>query len=567
MIAQTPILSGEMHYPRVPRAYWDARLRMAHAMGLDAISTYVFWNVHEPAPGAYSFEGENDVAEYVRAAARIGLGVVLRPGPYVCAEWDLGGLPAWLLGDDRIALRTLDEGYMQPVRRWLKRLGEELAPLQRSHGGPILAVQLENEYGAFGEDRSYLEAMRVALNDAGFGESPYYTIDQPQDLARGSLPDLPIAATFAPGDPERDLGMLRALRPEGPLICGEYWAGWFDHWGEPHQRTDASRQARDLEWMLKRGCSANIYVFHGGTNFGFWNGANAADVSSYQPDTTSYDYDAALDEAGRPSSKYFAFRDVVARVRGIKARPVPEAPQTIEIPEFRLDEFATVEGLLSNPIACDTPRPMESFGQSFGYVLYRTTLADRGDGPLELEGMRDYAVVSLDGRVAGHLDRRLHETALQLCVPHEGAELDILVENGGRVNYGRQIDGERKGIEGAVRWSGRELRGWHAYSLPVEDLRPLRFTARAGSAPGFWRGTFELDEPGDTFMDLRSLGKGAFWVNGRNAGRFWKVGPQGSLYVPGVWLKRGANEVVAFDLFDSVPRLCGRSNPVWMPSP
>jgi beta-galactosidase len=566
VISQTPLLSGEMHYPRIPRAYWEARLKMAYAMGLDAVSTYVFWNVHEPAPGTYDFSGENDVAEYVRAAARAGLAVVLRPGPYVCAEWDLGGLPAWLLAGETVALRTLDEGYMRPVRRWLKRLGEELAPLQRSRGGPILAVQLENEYGAYGDSKAYLEAMCEALDDAGFAESPYYTIDQPGDLARGSLPGVPIAATFAPGDPERDLGMLRALRPDGPLICGEYWAGWFDHWAEPHQRTDGARQAQDLEWMLRHGCSANIYMFHGGTSFGFWNGANASDTAPYQPDTTSYDYDAALDEAGRPTEKYRAFRDVVARERGVEPRPVPEAPHTIEIPAFELDTFAPLEDLLTNPVACDIPKPMESFGQSLGYILYRTTLADAGEGRLELAAMRDYAVVLLDGEVVGHLDRRLGETSISLAVTRPGMRLDVLVENGGRINYGPKLLDERKGIGAAVRWDGRELHDWQAFTLPLDDLQALAFDTPSARAPGFWRGMFDVGEPADTFIDVRSLGKGALWINGRNAGRFWNVGPQRSLYVPGVWLRQGANEAVAFDLFDSARSLCGRCDPIRTPT-
>ncbi|HTA40727.1 MAG TPA: beta-galactosidase family protein, partial [Candidatus Acidoferrales bacterium] len=543
MISEEPLLCGEMHYPRIPRAYWEARLKMAHAMGLDAVSTYVFWNLHEPVPGTFDFSGESDVAEFVRTAARMGLAVVLRPGPYVCAEWDLGGLPAWLFAGEAVALRTADEAYMRPVRRWLARLGEELAPLQRSRGGPIFAVQLENEYGAFGESKAYLEAMRDALDAAGFGESPYYTVDQPGDLARGSLPGIGVAATFAPGDPERDLGMLHALRPNQRLICGEYWAGWFDHWAEPHQRTDRERQVQDLEWMLRHDCSVNIYMFHGGTSFGFWNGANATEKLPFQPDTTSYDYDAALDEAGRPTEKYRAFRDAIARVRGVEPRPIPESPRTVEIASFQLNDFAPLDGLLRDPVVCDVPPAMERLGQSLGYVLYRTTLEDAGEGTLDFEWMRDYAVVLLDGEVAGHLDRRLGGTSVRIAATRPGMTLDVLVENGGRINYGPKLLDERKGI-GAARWSGRELRGWQAFSLPLDDLRPLRFDAGRSRAPGFWRGMFDVDEPADTFIDVRSLGKGALWINGRNAGRFWNVGSQGSLYVPGVWLKPGRNEAV-----------------------
>ncbi|MBV8148023.1 MAG: beta-galactosidase, partial [Candidatus Eremiobacteraeota bacterium] len=315
MIGPEPIVSGEMHYPRIPRDYWRARLEMAHAMGVDAISTYVFWNVHEPRPGLYDFHGERDVGEYVRLAAACGLDVILRPGPYVCAEWDFGGLPAWLLNAPDLRIRTTAESFMRPVRTWLQRLGQELAPLQRAYGGPIVAVQLENEYGAYGEDTAYLHALRAALDAAGFGVSPYYTIDQPRDLARGALPDLPMAATFAPGDPERDLAELRRLRAQSPPICGEYWAGWFDRWGEPHQQRDEAQQARDLAWMLENRCSLNLYMLCGGTNFGFFNGANASADEAYAPVTTSYDYLAAIDEAGRPTRKYFSFRDAIARQR------------------------------------------------------------------------------------------------------------------------------------------------------------------------------------------------------------------------------------------------------------
>jgi beta-galactosidase len=315
--------------------------------------------------------------------------------------------------------------------------------------------------------------------------------------------------------------------------------------------------------MLEHDCSVNIYMFHGGTSFGFWNGANSSDTQPYQPDTTSYDYDAALDEAGRTTQKYFAFRDVIARERGIVPRPVPEPPRTMEIAAFELTAFAPLDGLLANPVLCDAPMPMETFGQSLGYVLYRTTLPDAGEGVLEFEWVRDYAVVSLDGAVAGHLDRRLGEAAISLAVPRPGMQLDVLVENGGRINYGPKLLDERKGI-GAVRWAGRELRGWQAFMLPLDDLRPLRFDEPSSRSPGFWRGMFEVDELADTFIDVRSLGKGALWINGRNAGRFWSVGPQGSLYVPGLWLRMGTNEAVAFDLFDSQRSLCGRRDQVWI---
>jgi len=547
VIAEGQFFCGEMHYPRVPREYWRARLELAYAMGLDAISTYVFWNLHEPQPQRYDFTGGNDVAEYVRLAGECGLSVVLRPGPYVCAEWDLAGLPAWLLADSSVRLRTANEAYMTPVRRWLRRLGKELAPLQRSQGGPIVAVQLENEYGAFGDSKAYLWAMRTALDEAGFGESPYYTIDQPGDVERGALDEVAIASTFAPGDPERDLAILRELRPLQRPICGEYWAGWFDHWGEPHQQRDDAQQIRDVQWMAQTDCSFNVYMLCGGTNFGFTNGANASEREPYAPVTTSYDYSAAIDEAGRPRQKYYAFRDAIAAARKTAPRAVPSLPHIVEIAEFALTESASLDDLLRDPLLRERPEPMEALGQSFGFVLYRTELADPSAGLLEIDAVRDYATVMVDGTICGHLDRRIGSTGLNLESHGAGATLDILVENCGRVNYGPMLHGERKGIERSVLFNGSELLGWQVFSLPLVDLSALAFAEGTRRVPAFFRGAFELSETHDTFFDMRGFGKGVLFVNGHNLGRYWSLGPQDALYVPGAWLRRGANEAIVFE--------------------
>jgi beta-galactosidase len=567
MIPGRRIISGEMHYARIPREYWRDRLRMARAMGLDTTSTYVFWNKHEPRRGVYDFAGENDVAAYIRIAQEEGLDVILRPGPYVCAEWDFGGLPAWLLEED-VLVRTLHESYMQPVRAWLRRLGAEVANLQRAHGGPIVAVQLENEYGAFGNERAYLLALRDALTDAGFGVSPMFTIDQPKDLQAGSLDELPIAATFAPGNPQREFEHVRALRSQAPLLCGEYWAGWFDHWGEPHHRLDDEQQARDLEWMLREGCSVNLYMFHGGTNFGFWNGANSSQAHPYQPDTTSYDYDAALDEAGRPTAKYFQFREIVARQTGIAPPPVPESPQTIEIAEFPLARTcALLDADLGDAVENDRALTMEALGQSFGCVLYRTMLEGPLDGELHVDAVRDFAAIALDGIAVAYLDRRLGESKARVKTASDRVRLDILVENCGRINYGPDLPYERKGITRGVYLDGRELRGWRMYCMPLHDPRGFAFASAKVNAPALYRGTMYVERPGDTFVDVSSLGKGALWVNGRNAGRFWNIGPQNALYVPGVWLRPGENDVIALDLLprDSrgTPSLRGIPRAAW----
>jgi beta-galactosidase len=547
VIVDRQFFSGEMHYPRIPREYWRTRLEMAYAMGLDAVSTYVFWNLHEPRPEHYDFAGHNDVAEYVRLAADCGLSVVLRPGPYVCAEWDLGGLPAWLLADPNMQLRTAHDTYMVPVRRWLRRLGQELAPLQRSRGGPIVAVQLENEYGAFGSDASYLSALRTILDEAGFAQSPYYTIDQPGDVERGALADVGIASTFAPGDPERDLKILRELRPLQRPICGEYWAGWFDHWGEPRQQRDDAQQIRDVEWMAQTDCSFNIYMLCGGTNFGFTNGANGSEREPYAPVTTSYDYLAAIDEAGRPRPKLYAFRDAIAAARQTKPRPLPVAPQTMTVEEFALAESASLEALLGDAVRRERPEPMEAFGQSFGFVLYRSTLDVSSAGLLEIDAVRDFATVLLDGTVCGRLDRRTGSSGLNLDAHRAGATLDILVENCGRINYGPLIGDERKGIERSVRFNGNELLGWQIFALPLDDLSALPFTTQTRAVPAFFRGTFQIAETHDTFFDMRAFGKGVLFVNGRNLGRYWSVGPQHALYVPGTWLRPGTNEAIVFE--------------------
>lgn len=547
MIGDAQIISGEMHYPRIPRAAWRDRLRMARAMGLNAISTYVFWNLHEPLPGVYDFTGAADVAAFIREAQAQGLAVILRPGPYVCAEWDFGGLPAWLLAGDPVAIRTTDERYMEPVRRWLRRLGEEVAPLQRAYGGPIVAVQLENEYGAFGCDRAYLEAMRTALDDAGFGRSPYFTIDQPDDLARGALPDLPVGVTCAPGKLRDAIAASRAFRPEQRPFCAEYWAGWFDHWGEPHETRDDDMQADDLAWLLREGHSVNIYMFHGGTNFGYWNGANTNDDLPYQPTTTSYDYLAALDEAGRPTPKYNLFRRTIERVTSVAPPPIPPAPRTIAVAPFLLSEAASLDAILVRPVRSPVPRTMESIGAAYGYALYRTKLGP-GDGLLQVEGLHDYAVISVDGRVVGSLDRRRNESVMALAVGAGGARLDILIENSGRINYGPHLSSDRKGITGEVRWGRMALRDWEIFALSGDDRSSLRYEQRRIDGPAFYRGWFEMETPADTFLDVRELGKGTLWVNGQHAGRFWRIGPQHSLYIPGSWMHAGRNEVVAFDL-------------------
>jgi len=554
-----------MHYARIPREYWRDRMRKARAMGLNTIATYVFWNLHEPRPGVFNFSGQLDVAAFVKTAQEEGLYVLLRPGPYVCSEWDLGGMPAWLLADPNIVLRSPDPQFMNPAREFLKKLGEQLAPLQASHGGPIIGVQVENEYGSFGKDAKYMDDVRNAIVAAGLSEVPLFTADGPDRLAFGTLPDVQAAINFGPGDAQRAFSMVAKFRPDGLRMNQEYWDGWFDAWGKPHETTNAEREARELDWMLGQGFSVNLYMFHGGTTFGFMNGANFD--RAYSPQTTSYDYNSPLDEAGAPTQKFFMFRRVIAdHLDAEKLPPLPpEIPRT-EIPEFTLTESSSLWANLGAPREIHDPQPMEMLGQSYGYILYRTTLRGPANGELAIHELHDYAQIYLDSRLIGTLDRRHNEDHLPLNVSSGTHTLDILVENTGRINFGPKIRDDRKGITQSVTLGDAPLTGWQAFCLPMDDFHAVRFSPRTPQTtdgPAFYRGYFDVSQTGDTFLDMRAIaGKGAVWVNGHALGRYWNIGPQQTLYLPGPWLKKGRNEVIFFDLFPrtSPPQLRGITN-------
>ncbi len=545
------VISGEMHYPRTPRAYWRQRLRMARAMGLNTITTYVFWNVHEPQPGVYDFSGNNDVAEFVREAQQEGLYVILRPGPYVCAEWEFGGYPSWLLKDHETVVRASDPKFMVPAAKWIARLGKELAPLQIGNGGPIILTQVENEYGSFGSDHAYMEQIHKLLVDAGFTRSQLYTADGPEQVSNGSLPELPVGINFGgeeEGAAEQAFTKLKEVRPNGPFINSEYWAGWFDHWGADHANTHADKQAGNLQWMLSHGYSVSFYMFHGGTSFGFMNGANSDGKGSYEPDVTSYDYDSALDESGRPTPKYFTFRDIIAKSTGVTPPPVPEVAAAIQTPKTKFVEAASLWKNLPAPLRSEHPLSMEDIDQSYGYILYRTKLKSDAQGELVIDQLHSYAQVYLDGKLIGTLDRRLNQDRLTLPPVGGDAQLDILVENTGRVNFGKAIGGERAGITNQVTLAGKELTGWEIYSLPMTDPSALKFSNEACEGACFYRGNFELSALGDTFLNTSEFAKGQLWLNGHNMGRIWSVGPQKTLYAPAPWLLKGRNDVVVFDL-------------------
>jgi beta-galactosidase len=606
------ILSGELHYSRIPREYWRARLKMARAMGLNTIATYVFWNVHEPTPNRFDFSGNADLAEFIREAQQEGLYVILRAGPYSCAEWEFGGYPAWLLKDPRMstALRTNDLAFMVPVERWINRLAKEVAPLQIGHGGPILITQVENEYGSFAQKdnpppdptHAYMTHMRDIFLRAGFTASLLDTVDGGDELPAGGVPGVFTGVNFGTGQHQSEMDKLAAFQPGKPLLVTEYWPGWFDYWGHPHQTRPLQAQLEDLDYILAHGSGINLYMFHGGTSFGFMSGANLNN-GNYLPQVTSYDYGAPLDEAGHPTPKFLAFRKIFAKYATCASGtgeaclpPIPEPPPVITIPTITLDEFTYLWVNLPKPIQSDTPKPMEQFDQAYGYILYRHQLPAAVSGNLVLDELHDYAQIYLDGNLAGKLDRRDKQSTLAITTSGP-ASLDILVENSARINFSPAMRGESKGITKSVTLAGQPLVDWQIYSLPTQPLRTLnrlrdshsdvngnpchgRSTSPqepssqafhaplqwgcVGTGPTFYRAYFTLPTTGDTFLDTRKLGKGALWINGHPIGRFWNIGPQQTLYVPGPWLREGDNEIIVFDLQPSAaqPHVDGLATPI-----
>ncbi|MFT3756941.1 MAG: beta-galactosidase [Pseudoxanthomonas sp.] len=554
------IRSGEMHYPRVPREYWRDRFRKARAMGLNTIQTYVFWNLHEPEPGKFDFSSNLDIAEFVREAGEEGLDVIVRPGPYICTELDFGGFPAWLLRTQGMRVRSLDPRFMAASERYMQRVAQELKPLMVTRGGPIVMAQVENEYGSFGRDRDYMEAIKKQMIDAGF-DVPLFTADGagPFYFEGGPLPGVPAVINFGGGlqSAKESFAELKKFRPDGPRMVGEYWAGWFDHWGEKHNVTNAAGQARALDWMLANDISFSLYMWHGGTSFGWQPGANYSGEQPYQPDTTSYDYDGALDEAGRITPKYKLFREVIAKHlrKGEKLPPIPQSAPTIAVPSFALTETVNLLDALpalSTPQIHWRPKGMEELGQNYGFVLYRKRLDAAVKGKLDVSEVRDYAIVMADGKVLGKIDRRFGERGFDVDLP-AGTVLDLLVENMGRINFGTKLVDETKGISRDISIGDEELNNWTMYPLPLSDLSALAFAKTGDGAPAknsqpqFRRASFEVQQTGDTFLDTRQLGKGHVWINGHHLGRYWHIGPQQTLFVPGVWLKPGRNEVIVLE--------------------
>jgi len=565
------IRSGEMHYARIPREYWRDRMDKMRAMGLNTLCMYSFWNMHEPRPGEYDFTGNLDIAAFVKTAQEAGLWVIVRPGPYSCAEWEFGGYPSWLWATPDIQVRTTDPRFLKAAGGYMKALLAQVAPLQITRGGPVIMMQVENEYGSFGKDKEYLRAIKGMFTDAGI-DTTLYTSDGSLDymLAGGTLPELASVVNFG-GAPQGEFANFAKFRQGVPLMCGEYWVGWFDHWGEKHHTGDNKVHLAGIDWMLERYISFNLYMVHGGTSWGFMNGANYGTVKGnhgYEPTISSYDYDSPIDEAGRLAPKFALYRDVIKKYLAPgETLPAPPAPlPVIEIPRFELKQSAPMFQFLAKPVESERPMKFEEIGADYGFVLYRTKVNAAQDAELEIKEPRDYCVILQDGKRLATIDRRMGETKARVSV--KAGWLDILIENMGRINFGPKLLEDRKGITERVTLGGAELTGWKMYKLGCNDLRGLRFGSKAATVPAFYRGEFNLDALGGTWIDMRGWGKGNVWVNGRNLGRYWKVGPQQTLFCPGVWLKKGRNEIIVLDLIDSAGArtVSGLANPVWDPA-
>ncbi|PWF39490.1 beta-galactosidase [Massilia glaciei] len=561
------IRCGEIHFARVPREYWTHRLQAIKAMGLNTVCAYLFWNYHEWREGRFDWQGQRDAAEFCRLAQKEGLWVILRPGPYACAEWEMGGLPWWLLKHDGDAfLRTRDDAFVRPARRWLKEVGRALGPQQVTRGGPILMVQVENEYGFFGDDLDYLRVMRQALLDAKF-EVPLFQCNPTNAVVKSHLPELFSVANFG-SDPQAGFAKLAAVQ-KGPLMCGEYYSGWFDTWGAPHRRGDASKAVADIATMLKANGSFSLYMAHGGTTFGLWGGCDRP----FRPDTTSYDYDAPISEAGWVGAKFEAYRDGMTRflAPGEVLPPAPAPMPVIAIAPFALKESASVFASLPRKVVKDvSPKPIEHYDISRGLVAYRVTLPAGPAGVLEAAKARDLAWVFVDGVQVGTMDTRHRRYRVDVAARTKSVTVEILLYTIARVNFGVEIH-DRKGLHGPVTFTPangapQPLENWEIRAIDFDAdgvLPPLAFKAGRAKGPAFWRGSFEVGSTGDTFLDMASWGQGIVWINGRCLGRYWSIGPTQTMYLPGPWIKRGRNEVVVLDLTGpQSARMAGLRTPI-----
>ena len=560
------VKAAELHYPRIPRPYWEHRIEMCRALGMNTICLYVFWNIHEQREGQFDFTGQNDIAEFCRLAQRHGMYVMVRPGPYVCAEWEMGGLPWWLLKKRDIRLREQDPYFMERVGLFMQKVGEQLAPLTIQRGGPIIMVQVENEYGSYGEDKAYVSAIRDLVRKAGFGDVTLFQCDWASNFTKNGLDDLVWTMNFGTGaNIDDQFKKLRQLRPGSPLMCSEYWSGWFDKWGARHETRPAAKMVAGIDEMLSKGISFSLYMTHGGTSFGHWAGANSP---GFQPDVTSYDYDAPINEYGLPTPKYYELREVMQKYSDKRLPAVPKpAAKIISIPEFALSDFEPLMTGADSTVQSRLPLTFEQLDMGWGTVNYSTLLPEiPTKSVLTIDEAHDYAQVFIDREYVGTIDRVQRQRSLTLPPVRKGQTLAVLVEGMGRINFGRAIN-DPKGITGPVtlrtEMDGDEvawtLRDWVCERIPDTYANALRAVdnfitkdvevmAHPKGNRGYYRGWFTLKKTGDTFLDVQAFGKGLVYVNGHAIGRYWNIGPQQTLYVPGCWLKKGRNEVIVLDI-------------------
>ncbi|MBV4359230.1 glycoside hydrolase family 35 protein [Pinibacter aurantiacus] len=559
------MISGEIHYPRVPREAWRQRMKMAKAMGLNTIGTYVFWNVHEPQKGQYDFKGNSNISEFVKIAQEEGLWVVLRPSPYVCAEWEFGGYPYWLQDEEGLIVRSKNPKYLEAYKKYILQVGKQLSPYLITHGGNILMVQIENEYGSYGSDKEYLAINEKLFREAGF-DGILYTCDPAKDVEKGYLPGF-LPAVNGTDNPGRVKSIVQKYHNnKGPFYVAEWYPAWFDWWGQTHHTVPAEKYMGRLDTLLGGGLSVNMYMFHGGTTRDFMNGANCYDSGFYEPQISSYDYDAPLDEAGNATDKFMKFRQVIQKHLPAN-QPLPDVPAakpSIILPTIHFIETVNLTSMLPKPVHTEMPQTFEALHQPYGFVLYRTKQAGGVNGTLSIKELRDYGIVFVNGKRIGVLDRRLKQDSIVIDLPAGEATIDILVENMGRINFGPNLLKNNKGITTSVSLNGKVLKGWDMYSLPFQHIDDIKFAKTASSTdqPVLKRAYFNLTETGDTYLDMRNWGKGSVWINGHNLGRYWSIGPQQTLYVPVEWLKKGKNEVVVLELLKPQEELSSLSKPV-----
>lgn len=545
------IISGAIHYFRIVPEYWKDRLEKLKAMGCNTVETYIPWNMHEPQKGHFHFDGMLDIEKFIQTAQDLGLYVILRPSPYICAEWEFGGLPAWLLAEDGMKLRVNYEPFLRHVYEYYDVLLKKIAAYQINFGGPVILMQIENEYGYYANDKDYLQLLKNKMTESGV-VVPLVTSDGPfeANLKGGRLTGVLPTGNFGSKTEER-FDELKKFTNGGPLMCTEFWVGWFDHWGNGgHMRGDLEQSVKDLDKMLELG-HVNIYMFEGGTNFGFMNGSNYYDELT--PDVTSYDYDAVLTEDGQITEKYNRYKEVIQKYREIpevhfSTKITRKAYGTLHVQD-KVSLFSVINDL-STPVSNSFPQSMEQLGQNYGYILYHSTLhTENRIDKIRLWEANDRANIFINKKPVKILyDRELlEEQDLNIAV-EQNSDFDILVENMGRVNFGPRMEHQRKGIAQCVQLDGHMHNHWLQYTLPLDNIEKVDFTKEYEKGlPGFYRFTLTVNEPADTFLAFDGWGKGCIFVNGFHIGRFWEIGPQKRLYIPAPLLKNGQNEIIVFE--------------------